>query len=67
MMSLLMPHSAHESVSSSNTALVMSSNFCSVEVVCKNIIYIITFIPIIILRTDNVEYDHMRNQMGAYY
>ena len=27
MMSLLMPHSAHEAVSSSNTALVMSTNF----------------------------------------
>ena len=34
-MSLLMPHSAHETVSSSSTALVMSSNFSSIEVTCR--------------------------------
>ena len=35
MMSLLMPHSAHDSVSSSNTALVMSSNFSVLSVLYR--------------------------------
>ena len=39
MMSLLMPHSAHDSVSSSSTALVISSNVCSVELICKRIVH----------------------------
>ena len=46
MMSLLMPHSAHDSVSSSSTALVMSSNFSLVSVLYR-IILILYFIPII--------------------
>ena len=33
--SLLMPHSAHEVVSSSSTALVMSSNFSVLSVLCR--------------------------------
>ena len=39
MMSLLMPHSAHDTVSCFSTALVMSSNFCSVDATCRHSVY----------------------------